>query len=315
MDAPQRQRREQPALSRDQIVSVALELLDTEGLDALSMRKLGTRLNAGATSMYTYVANKDELFELVVDQVYGEIEVPAADDPADWRAATTRCAHSLRSTFLQHPWIVSVLGEVGVAYLGPNMMRLSDALLGVLEDGGFSLEAADRGVSTVFAYVIGVSTTEAAWLTTVKRSGRAEQDLMESLLPAAEQAVQGHPGCGGCTRPSGTRTPTARATTASRTDSSAYWTAWRPGWDAGAARAEGRAGRAGTHHDRCPRSACEPGAGSVGRALGRGRTALRAEVRAARSARRPASAPRQAPRQAVGVPVSSRPVMSARRRP
>ncbi|MFF7203827.1 TetR/AcrR family transcriptional regulator [Streptomyces sp. NPDC008141] len=190
---PQRQRREQPALSRDQIVSVALELLDTEGLDALSMRKLGTRLNAGATSMYTYVANKDELFELVVDQVYGEIEVPAADDPADWRAATTRCAHSLRSTFLQHPWIVSVLGEVGVAYLGPNMMRLSDALLGVLEDGGFSLEAADRGVSTVFAYVIGVSTTEAAWLTTVKRSGRAEQDLMESLLPAAEQAVQGHP--------------------------------------------------------------------------------------------------------------------------
>ncbi|MBO0515534.1 TetR/AcrR family transcriptional regulator, partial [Streptomyces beijiangensis] len=74
---PQRRVREQPALSRDQIVTEALALLDDAGIEALSMRKLGTRLNAGATSLYTHVANKDELIELVVDLVYGEIEVPA----------------------------------------------------------------------------------------------------------------------------------------------------------------------------------------------------------------------------------------------
>ncbi|QIQ03947.1 TetR/AcrR family transcriptional regulator [Streptomyces liangshanensis] len=189
---PPRARREQPALSRGQIVAAAMELLDADGIDALSMRKLGTRLSAGATSMYSHVANKDELVELVVDEVYGEIEVPAGH-AADWRAAAGGCAHSLRSAFLRHPWIVSVLGEVGVAHLGPNMMRLSEGLLTVFEEAGFSLEGADLAVNTLTAYVVGVATTEAAWLTTLARSGQSEQEWAERLLPAAERAVQDHP--------------------------------------------------------------------------------------------------------------------------
>ncbi|MDL4776602.1 TetR/AcrR family transcriptional regulator [Actinomadura xylanilytica] len=190
---PQRPRREQPPLGREQIVSAALGLLDAEGIDALSMRRLGARLNAGATSMYTHVANKDELMELVVDEVYGEVEVPAADDPAGWRAAVTRYAHSMRAMVLRHPWIVSVLGEAGVAYLGPNVMRQNEALLAVFEQGGFTLEAADRALNTVVAYVIGVSTSEAAWLTTLARSGQSEQEWVEGLWPAAEQAAQAYP--------------------------------------------------------------------------------------------------------------------------
>ncbi|MEV0697874.1 TetR/AcrR family transcriptional regulator [Saccharopolyspora sp. NPDC050389] len=190
---PQRRRREQPALSREQIVAAALRLLDAEGIDALSMRKLGTLLNAGATSMYTHVANKDELIELVVDEVYGEIDVPVLGDAAGWRAAITGCAHSIRSTLLRHPWIVSVLGEAGVAYLGPNLMRLTEAILAVFEEGGFPLEAADQAMNTVFAYVIGMSTSEAAWLTMLARSGQGEQEWAERLWPAAQRAVQDYP--------------------------------------------------------------------------------------------------------------------------
>ena len=190
---PQRQRREQPALSQAQIVAAALQLLDAEGIGALSMRNLGSRLNAGAASMYTHVANKDELIELVVDAVYGEIEVPDAGRAGPWREVATGCAHSLRSTLLRHPWIVSVLGEAGVAYLGPNVLRLSESLLAVFEEAGFSLAAADQAVSTVVAYVIGVSTSEAAWLTTIGRSGRSEKEWTEHLWPAAEQAVQAYP--------------------------------------------------------------------------------------------------------------------------
>jgi AcrR family transcriptional regulator len=190
---PHQARREQPALSRDQIVSAALHLLDAEGMAALSMRKLGARLNAGATSMYTHVANKDELTELVVDQVFGEIDPPAVDDPDGWHTAITRCAHSMRSTLLRHPWIVSVLGEAGMAYLGPNMMRLTEALLAAFEEAGFSLEAAEQAMNTVVAYVVGISTSEAAWLTTLARSGQTEQEWADRLLPAAEQAVQGYP--------------------------------------------------------------------------------------------------------------------------
>ncbi|MEU5433538.1 TetR/AcrR family transcriptional regulator [Streptomyces sp. NPDC020719] len=191
---PQRRKREQPSLSRDHIVSAALELLDAEGIDALSMRKLGSRLNAGATSLYTHVANKDELIELVVDEIYGEIEVPdTTDTPDEWRAAATHCAQSLRSAFHRHPWIVSVLGEAGVAALGPNMMRMSEGLLGVFERAGFTLEAADRAVNAVAAYAIGVSTTEAAWLTTLARSGMSEQEWVTGLWPAAERAVEPYP--------------------------------------------------------------------------------------------------------------------------
>ncbi|MCM2391364.1 TetR/AcrR family transcriptional regulator [Streptomyces albipurpureus] len=190
---PPRRRRDQPALSREQIVSEAIRLLDADGVDALSMRKLGARLNAGATSMYSHVANKDELIELVVDEVHGEIEVPAASGAQEWREATEAVAHSLRATILRHPWLASLFGAAGMAYLGPNMMRLSDDMLGVLESAGFELDAADNAVSTVFAFVVGMATTEAAWLTTLARSGQGEQEWTEQVWPAAEAAVQPYP--------------------------------------------------------------------------------------------------------------------------
>ncbi|MFD7338790.1 TetR/AcrR family transcriptional regulator [Streptomyces violascens] len=188
-----RGRREQPALSREQIVAEAVQLLDSEGIDALSMRKLGTRLGAGATSLYRHVANKDELIELVVDEVYGEIDEPDTDRPAHWRDVTTLRAHSLRAMILKHPWIASVLGEVGVAYLGPNLMRLSDRMIATFEAAGFPLDESDHAVRTVFAYVTGMTTSEAAWLTMLARSGQTEQDWVERLWPAAEEAAQSYP--------------------------------------------------------------------------------------------------------------------------
>jgi len=188
-----RPRRQREQLSREQIVSAAVSLLDAEGLAALSMRKLGTRLDAEATSLYRHVANKDELIELVVDEVYGELRVPDADDPAGWRESTTRSAHSLRSMALRHPWVASVLGQVGLASLGPNVMHMSDRMLALLAVAGFDSEEADQAMSTVIAYVIGTAISEAAYLSLVARSGRSEQDWVTSLRPAAEQAARDYP--------------------------------------------------------------------------------------------------------------------------
>ncbi|ACZ90699.1 TetR/AcrR family transcriptional regulator [Streptosporangium roseum] len=190
---PRRQRREQPALSREQIVSEALKLLDGEGIDALSMRRLGGRLGAVATAIYWHVANKDELIELVVDEVYSEMRVPDVEDPADWRAAAVGCARSMRSVILRHPWMVSVLDEVGLAYLGPNMMRQSDRMLAVFEAAGFALREADQAVQTVAAYVLGTATSEAAMLTKLAGGARSERDVVEDLWPAAEAAALAYP--------------------------------------------------------------------------------------------------------------------------
>src|ERR1700746_1839536 len=72
---------EPPALSRAAIVREAITLLDAEGIEALSMRKLGAALNAGATSLYRHVATQDELMELAVDEVVAEITVPPRSSP------------------------------------------------------------------------------------------------------------------------------------------------------------------------------------------------------------------------------------------
>ncbi|MFG2720186.1 TetR/AcrR family transcriptional regulator [Streptomyces sp. NPDC048416] len=188
-----RERREQPALSREYIVAEAVRLLDAEGIAALSMRKLGTRLDAGATSLYRHVANKDELIELVVDEVYGEPAEPDTDRTAHWRETTVLRAHALRAMILRHPWIASVLGEVGVAHLGPNVMRLSDRMIATFEEAGFPLGEADHAVRALFAYVTGTAISEAAWLTMLTRVGETEQEWVKRLWPAAEQAAQDYP--------------------------------------------------------------------------------------------------------------------------
>ena len=93
-----RPRREpRSALTRDRIVAEALRLLDAEGAEALSMRKLAAALGVGTTSLYWHVANRDELIELVVNEINAEVEVPAAGEVPDWREATRRYARSVRS--------------------------------------------------------------------------------------------------------------------------------------------------------------------------------------------------------------------------
>ncbi|MDQ0961926.1 AcrR family transcriptional regulator [Streptomyces sp. B4I13] len=183
---------DQPALSRDAIVREAVAMLDADGIEALSMRKLGARLNAGATSLYRHVATKDELMELAVDEVAAEIHVPSADgsagpDGPDWRAVVAEAAGSFRATALRHPWLASVLGQAGLAYLGPNLMAFSERLAALFTAAGFAEPG--RVIEPVLSYVIGVSTTEAAWLTTVARSGETEADFVARLMPAAQQAA------------------------------------------------------------------------------------------------------------------------------
>lgn len=180
----------QPALSRAAIVREAIAMLDADGIEAVSMRKLGARLNAGATSLYRHVATKDELMEVAVDEVFGEIAVPAAGDGTQWRAAVTEAAGSFRATALRHPWLASVLGQAGLAYLGPHLMAFSERLAALFTAGGFPEPG--RAIDTLLSYVIGMSTTEAAWLTTVARSGRTEADFVAALMPAAQRAAAPH---------------------------------------------------------------------------------------------------------------------------
>ena len=186
-------RRDQPALTQAQIVAEAIKLLDAEGLEALTMRKLGAALGAVATAVYWHVANKDELLELVVDEVYGEIEVPAVSDQAQWRAAAEDAARSLRALIVRHPWMAPTLADVGMNYLGPNLMRISDEMLGIYMTAGFELTEADRANTTVLGFVIGFASVEAATLSKLRRSGKDMASWQSEVWPAAVQAAEPYP--------------------------------------------------------------------------------------------------------------------------
>jgi hypothetical protein len=96
------------------------------------MRRLGTKLGAGATSLYWYVATKDELLDLVLDEVMGEVRVP---DPGEggWRAAALAVAQEIRVMILRHPWITTVFGLRPA--IGPKSLQLSERVI-VLLGGG-----------------------------------------------------------------------------------------------------------------------------------------------------------------------------------
>jgi AcrR family transcriptional regulator len=169
-----REQRPRAGLSQDRIVAAAVELLDADGLEALSMRTLAARMDTKATSLYRHVANKDELIELVVDEVYGEMEVPAS---GPWRPAVAQAARSLRAMVLRHPWVASVLGQVGLAELGPNLSDRSARLLALFAGGGFPGEEADLAMKTVLGYVVGMTVSEAAYVQLLARSGQDEEEL------------------------------------------------------------------------------------------------------------------------------------------
>ena len=188
---PQRRQKEQ--LSRERIIAETIALLDQEGIEALSMRALGQRLGAGATSLYRHVASKDELIELVVDEVYGELDVPELTDPAGWRLAMHVTAHSLRQAGLRHMWVMQVLGQVGLNYLGPNVVSVTQRGLAILTTAGFDTEEAVRAMSSVSSFVVGITSAEAGWLTALRRQGMTEQEWYQNMGPrmAADAADAG----------------------------------------------------------------------------------------------------------------------------
>ncbi|MEV6410921.1 TetR/AcrR family transcriptional regulator [Kribbella sp. NPDC051718] len=160
-------------LSRDDIVRATIEMLDRDGLEKLSMRRLAASLGTAATSaLYWRVANKDDLLELTVDTVLADALVPA--DEGDWRDRLTVLAGAAYDVLAEHPWASQLMASH--AGLGPNYQAYADRLLSILRSAGFKGVYLDAAVSAVFHYVVGAAVTDAAWSATVRRSRLTESD-------------------------------------------------------------------------------------------------------------------------------------------
>ncbi|MFD0688169.1 TetR/AcrR family transcriptional regulator [Actinomadura fibrosa] len=187
---PDRSRRGRPQLSRDEIVRAAVELLDAEGLDGLSMRRLAAMIGAGATSLYFYVANKDELLELVLDEVMGEVAVPDVAG-GDWRAAAAEFSRGMRAMILRHPWTTAILGEQ--PNIGPRAMRTSDRAIAMFRAAGFRGPEIAWAGSLLMSHAVGTATGEVAYRRVAARSGADGDQVGEQLGPYLEQAGAAYP--------------------------------------------------------------------------------------------------------------------------
>jgi AcrR family transcriptional regulator len=171
-------------LDRELIVSTAIRIADQEGLEALSMRRLAQELGSGATSLYRHVANKDELLDLAVDAVLGE--VPLADDSTlDWQQRTGDLARGIRTTLRRHPGVAMLFGFRVTR--GPNALAIADRLLGILRSAG--LEGAQLGLAyqavTTWAVAFGaIDSRDVARPATERQTSAQQHDMIEQMLAA-----------------------------------------------------------------------------------------------------------------------------------
>ncbi|MGV9677783.1 TetR/AcrR family transcriptional regulator [Nocardia sp. NPDC003482] len=141
-------------LTPRRIAEVAVALADAEGLDAVTMRRLATELGVAPMAAYRYVTGKDELLELMVDFVYGELDLPDGTD--GWRAALRSVALRVREVLLAHSWAT----RVACGAPTPNQLAVTEAALVALDGLGLDVDTAMAVYSTVTAYVHGAVDSE-----------------------------------------------------------------------------------------------------------------------------------------------------------
>jgi len=150
--------RRRAPLSRERVLRAAVKLADRDGIESLSMRKLGQELGVEAMSLYNHVSNKEEILDGLVDAVFAEIELPPPG--VDWAEAMRRRAVSAREALKRHPWALGLLESR--VQPGPANLRHHDAVLGSLRTAGFSIEMSAHAYSVLDSYIYGFTLNELA---------------------------------------------------------------------------------------------------------------------------------------------------------
>lgn len=145
-------------LSRTRVVGEAIRLADREGVHGLSMRRLAGVLDAGAMTLYHYVASKEELLDAMIDVVFDEIELPREDE--DWRAAIRGRAISARQVLARHPWAIGLMDARTAP--GPANLRHHEAVTRCLRTAGFSVSMATHANWLLDSYLYGFALQEAS---------------------------------------------------------------------------------------------------------------------------------------------------------
>ncbi|MET8701301.1 TetR/AcrR family transcriptional regulator C-terminal domain-containing protein [Kitasatospora sp. NPDC004723] len=175
-ERPEPPERPVPApLSRERIVRSAIRLADADGLEAVSLRKVAAVLGVGPMRLYGYIDTKEELLDLMVDQVYAEIR-PSGDG---WREVLHSLADATRGAAQRHEWFADLIG--GRPQLGPHTLACGETVAAAM--GGVDLEVAVPAIGAVTAYVVGAVRREVTERRAERTSGMDTEQWQAALGP------------------------------------------------------------------------------------------------------------------------------------
>jgi TetR/AcrR family tetracycline transcriptional repressor len=147
-------------LTRDAIVDAALALLDDDGLEGVSMRRVAQRLETGPASLYQHVSGKDELLVLVLDRVCADVEIPAPGvGPDGWQAPLKAMLRSMRKVLAAHQDLAYVM--LGRIPTGPNALAGAEGLLRIMREGDVPERVAAYAADSLALFVTSVTYEEA----------------------------------------------------------------------------------------------------------------------------------------------------------
>jgi AcrR family transcriptional regulator len=140
-------------LSREAIVAAAIEIADADGLEAVSIRRLATKLDARPMSLYSHIGRKGDLIDLMVDEVMAGAIIPGGPPTDDWRGALRQIAQRTRESTRAHPWMIAAAFHR--PFLGPNALRHIDQSLAAVSELPLSPERKRAVLLAIDTYTLG----------------------------------------------------------------------------------------------------------------------------------------------------------------
>jgi AcrR family transcriptional regulator len=165
-------------LTRERVLREAIRIADEDGVDALSMRRLGQALGVEAMSLYHHVANKADLMNGILDLATEEIELPSPGAP--WKAALRSTAISAHHVYLRHAWAANLTLSAGT---GAGRYRYMEAILRCLREGGFSAQMTHHAYHALESHIVGFT----LWLVGISASiAAADEGELEDVVRSFE---------------------------------------------------------------------------------------------------------------------------------
>ncbi|GGZ24446.1 TetR/AcrR family transcriptional regulator [Streptomyces poonensis] len=186
-DKARAERGGQPSgLDRERITATAVRLLDAEGLAKFSMRRLAAELSVTAMSVYWYVDTKDDLLELALDRVLGEIGEPERVPDEDWRDEMRALAARYRGVLVRHPWVSPLQGTF--LNIGPNALHFSTAVQQVVGRAGLPTSVQAGAMAAVFQFVYGFGTNEGHFIERCAAAGVSQDEYFSDAMTAVTRS-------------------------------------------------------------------------------------------------------------------------------